>query len=201
MQRAQGALDKQSDRGLPLSSIRDKTGAPGPSKFFEGCEFMEIYKKAQITLAVGLISLLAACGGDSSTTSESTSATPSADQVTAFTNSYNTGVTGLKSFSGLTSAGFIDLFDDAFLDAGYTKQALKDNLTQESFAVAVAADLSSFPVAALSGVTVDGCNASGVCTLTATVTNTDVDTTTTTYSIPVKFSGGKVRLYGDQRAT
>jgi len=26
-----------------------------------------------------------------------------------------------------------------------------------------------------------------------------VDTTTTTYTIPVKFSGGKVRLYGDQK--
>ncbi|NBT77947.1 MAG: hypothetical protein EBT04_05740, partial [Betaproteobacteria bacterium] len=104
------------------------------------------------------------------------------------------------SFSGLTSSGFVDLFDDAFLDAGYTKQALKDNLTQESFAVAVAADLSSFPVAALSGVTVAGCDANGVCTLTATVTNTDVDTTTTTYTIPVKFSSGKVRLYGDQKA-
>ena len=160
---------------------------------------MKIYKKAQITLAAGLLSLVTACGGDSSSTSESAGAAPSTDQVAAFTTSYNAGVTGLKSFSGLTSSSFVDLFDDAFLDAGYTKQALKDNLTQESFAVAVAADLSSFPVAALSGVTVSGCDASGVCTLTATVTNTDVDTTTTTYTIPVKFSSGKVRLYGDQK--
>jgi len=160
---------------------------------------MKICKTAQLTLAAGLLSLLTACGGDSSTSSGSTSTAPTTDQVAAFTASYNAGVAGLKSFSGLTSSGFVDLFDDAFLDAGYTKQALKDNLTQESFAVAVAADLSSFPIAAVSGVTVSGCDANGVCTLTATVTNTDVDTTTTTYTIPVKFSSGKVRLYGDQK--
>ncbi|NBW45976.1 MAG: hypothetical protein EBQ78_06665 [Betaproteobacteria bacterium] len=161
---------------------------------------MKICKTAQLTLAAGLLSLLTACGGDSSTTPTTTSTAPTTEQVAAFTSGYNSGVAGLKSFSGLTSSGFVDLFDDAFLDAGYTKQALKDNLTQESFAVAVAADLSSFPVAALSGVTVAGCDANGVCTLTATVTNTDVDTTTTTYTIPVKFSSGKVRLYGDQKA-
>jgi hypothetical protein len=160
---------------------------------------MKICKTAQLTLAAGLLSLLTACGGDSTTTASSTTA-PTADQVAAFTSSYNGGVAALKTFSGLTNSGFVDLFDDAFLDAGYTKQALKDNLTQESFAVAVAADLSSFPVAAISGVTVAGCDANGVCTLTATVTNTDVDTTTTTYTIPVKFSGGKVRLYGDQKS-
>jgi len=160
---------------------------------------MKICKAAQLTLAAGLLSLLTACGGDSSTSTSTTTA-PTSDQVAAFTASYNAGVAGLKSFSGLTSSAFVDLFDDAFLDAGYTKQALKDNLTQESFAVAVAADLSSFPVATISGVTVAGCDTNGVCTLTATITNADVDTTTTTYTIPVKFSSGKVRLYGDQKA-
>jgi len=161
---------------------------------------MKIRNTVQLTLAAGLLSLLTACGDDSTTTPTSTSTAPTTEQVATFTSSYNGGVAALKTFSGLTSSGFVDLFDDAFLDAGYTKQELKDNLTQESFAVAVAADLSSFPVATISGVTVSGCGTNGVCTLTATVTNADVDTTTTTYTIPVKFSSGKVRLYGDQKA-
>ena len=161
---------------------------------------MKIRNTVQLTLAAGLLSLLTACSDDSTTTPTSTSTAPTTEQVAAFTNSYNGGIAALKTFSGLTSPGFVDLFDDAFLDAGYTKQELKDNLTQESFAVAVAADLSSFPVATISGVTVAGCDTNGVCTLTATITNADVDTTTTTYTIPVKFSSGKVRLYGDQKA-
>jgi methylenetetrahydrofolate reductase (NADPH) len=79
---------------------------------------MKISKTAQLTLAAGLLSLLSACGGDSVTTPTASSAAPTAEQVAAFTSSYNGGVAALKSFSGLTSSGFVDLFDDAFLDAG-----------------------------------------------------------------------------------
>jgi len=161
---------------------------------------MKICKTAQLTLAAGLLSLLTACGGDSST-STSTGTAPTTEQVAAFTSSYNSGLAGLKSFSGLTSTSFVDLFDDAFLDAGYTKQALKDSLAQDSIAASISADLDLAPTAALSGVTVTNCDTNGICTLTATVTNSDVDTTTLTYSTQVKFSNSKVRLFGDQKAS
>ena len=63
---------------------------------------MKICKTAQLTLAAGLLSLLTACGGDSSTTPTTTSTAPTTEQVAAFTSGYNSGVAGLKSFSGLT---------------------------------------------------------------------------------------------------
>jgi hypothetical protein len=50
-------------------------------------------------------------------------------------------------------------------------------------------------------VTISGCDAANVCTLTATLTNADADTTTVSFTTRVSFSNNKFRLLGDQKQT
>jgi len=153
----------------------------------------------RLAIASGLLSLLAACGGGSENDSTPVvDASTDTAQQAAFATSLIGGLKALNTYGGLTSAGFIDLFDKDFLDAGYTKTEVQANLAQEATALAVAPELSSFPIAMLSNVTITGCNAANICTLTGTVTNTDVDTTAITFTIQVKYSNGKFTLYGDQ---
>ena len=177
--------------GLPTSSLQ------------KGLSPMQARSSLRLALAGGLLALLAACGDDSSSSSTPApapaSTAPTAAQQTAFATDYTGGVNALGGFGGLTSTAFVDNFDDAFLDAGYTKAQVRDNLAQEAAAMAISPDLSSFPMGQLSDVTITACDASGVCTLTATLTNSDADATAVTFTTQVKVSNGKVRLYGDQK--
>lgn len=149
----------------------------------------------QIAAVGSLAALLTACGGGSN--SGPVSPLTSTNKQ-AFATAYNSGLGALGSYAGLTDTSFLDLFDGAFLDAGYAKTDVTANLEQESAAMATAPDLSLYPMASLSAVSIDGCNANNVCTLTGTLTNSDADTTALTFTTQVKVTDGKVRLYGDQ---
>ena len=158
----------------------------------------QLYRTA---LASSLLGLLTACGGgsDGDPVPVTTAATDTVKQA-AFAADLTGGLSALGTYGGLTSASFVDLFDDAFLDAGYTKSEVRGNLAQEATAVTIAPDLSSFPMAMLSAVSISDCSASGICTLTGTLTNSDADTTAVTFTTQVKYVNGKFTLYGDQKS-
>ncbi len=148
-----------------------------------------------------LISLLAACGGNSSDPAPATAAPDLTAAQTSFRTDYTAGVAALSTFDGLSSTSFVDLFDDGFLDAGYNKSQLRTTMAQEATAITIAPDLSGFPGVVVSNVSVGTCDANNVCAATMTFTNADVDTTAVTVTTQVKVSNGKFRLLGDQRAS
>lgn len=169
-------------------------------------------QRFRFLLAGSLLALVAACGGGGgggqavffppSTSGNGTNGSQAdpAQQAAAFATDYGTGLAALGSYGGLTNAAFLDNFDSSFLDAGYTKAQVRDALAQEAAAMLLfSTELSSFPAVKLSGVTLSGCTAANVCTLTATLTNTDVDTTSVTFTTQLSFVGGKLRLLGDQK--
>jgi hypothetical protein len=151
----------------------------------------------QASASAMLVSLLAACGGGSS----QGPAAASTASISDFVARYNQG---LASVQAMNNATFTDLFDEAFLDAGYTRAQLIDNLKQDSESLAanptvLAAD-SMYPMMTMKDAAVSACDdASGVCTLTATYVNAAPDGTSTTTAVPVRFKDGKFRLYGDQK--
>ena len=159
--------------------------------------------RLRISLASSLLVLLAACGGggdDAPAQANSGSPSDSAKQA-AFATDYGSGLAALNTSGGLTNKAFLDLFDDGFLDAGYTKPQVADNLTQEAVAMSFSKELSSFAAVKLSAVSIKDCDAKNVCTLTATLTNSDADSTAVTFTTRLIFSNGKFRLLGDQKNT
>lgn len=165
---------------------------------------MHSNQRFRLLLASSLLAVLTACGGGGSGQTvffpPSGGANDPAQQAGAFATDYGTGLAALNGYGGLTNTAFLDNFDDAFLDAGYTKPQVRDALAQEAAALLLfSTQLSSFPSVKLSAVTITGCNAANVCTLTATLTNTDVDTTSVTFTTQLSFVGGKLRLLGDQK--
>lgn len=158
----------------------------------------------RVSSSVAAMLLVAACGGGDSVSSASTPVKPlavtSAD-VSAFVNSYK-DATG--SVDKLASPAFADVVDDDFLDAGYNKAQLKVNLAADKLAVTggtLAAD-SAFPLIAVNAGIQSQCNDStGICQLVVTYVNPAPDLTMTTDVVQVRKSGGKLRLFGDQRAS
>ena len=150
----------------------------------------------RLATAGALVSLLAACGGDSGGSASNTPGDTT--QQSTFITAYTNGLKALNTYTGLVSSSFVDLFSDTFLDAGYTKAQVRDNLAAEAVATAVAPDLSLVPMVNLSNVTITNCNAANVCTMTATATNADVDTTAVTFTTQVQYINGKYQLFGDQ---
>jgi hypothetical protein len=147
-----------------------------------------------------LVSLLSACLGSDGNVVDNT--LTSSEKLGGFVSSYNSGLGALTTFNGLTDAGFIDLYDDQYLDGGQTKQQLRDALAQESDALATGAGLplAVFPSLTLADAGLSNCvEATGICMLTVTVVNSDVDTTRATISTQVRYSDGKFRIYGDQQ--
>ena len=163
--------------------------------------YLQIFRLSSSVVA---ISLVAACGGGDSVSSAPTPVNPlavtSAD-VSAFVSSYKDAS---GSVDKLASAAFADVVDDGFLDAGYTKAQLQANLAADKSAVTagtVAAD-SAFPLIAVNDGVQSQCNDStGVCQLTVTYMNPAPDLTISTDVVQVRKSGGKLRLFGDQRAS
>jgi hypothetical protein len=174
---------------------------------------MRSSQRFRFLLASSLLAVLAACGGGGDGGGQAVflpppsggaggtgTGTDPALQAAAFATDYGTGLAALNTYGGLTNAAFLDNYDSAFLDAGYSKAQVRDALAQEAAAqLLFSMELSSFPSVKLSGVTVTGCNAANVCTLTATLTNTDADTTAVTFTTQLSFVGGKLRLLGDQK--
>ena len=164
-------------------------------------------QRFRLLLAGSLLAVLTACGGGSDGGGQAFFPLPSggasndtSQQAAAFATDYGSGLAALNSYSGLTNTAFLNNFDDTFLDAGYSKPQVRDAMAQEAAAVLLfSTQLSSFPSVKLSAVTITGCNAANVCTLTATLTNTDVDTTAVTFTTQLSYVGGKFRLLGDQK--
>ena len=98
------------------------------------------------------------------------------------------------------TAAFFGLFDDKFLDNGYTKANLIANVTADSAAIAdasVAAD-SVFPQVLASDSSITECNPStNVCSLNTTYTMTGPDATAVTTKIPVLVDGSKITIVGN----
>jgi hypothetical protein len=162
--------------------------------------------RLRFVLASSLLAVLAACGGGGG--DDEVAATPppavaspnEAARQAKFATDYASGLAALNTYGGLTDPAFLDNFDDAFLDAGYSKAQVRDALSQEAAAqLLFSTQLSSFPAVKLSAVTITGCDAANVCTLNATLSNSDVDTTTVTFATRVVFAGGKFRLLGDSK--
>lgn len=155
--------------------------------------------------ACAVLALLVACGGGSDSAPAPVAVVPTAPDLgparMAFASDYTKGLAALATFEGLNSAGFVELFDETFLDAGYTKAQLRSSLAQEAAAMATSADLSGFPLAAASNMTVGDCDAANVCAVTVTFSNTDADTTAVTLTMRAKLSDGKFRHYGDQKSS
>lgn len=150
-----------------------------------------------ISVSATLLALLAACG------SSDREPTASGASISSFLASYNQG---LASVPAMNSGAFADLFDDAFLDGGYTKAQVVENIKADADSLAANADVLSadslFPLMTIQDATVGQCNdLTGVCTLTATYANPAPDGTLSTSAVPVRYKDGKFRLYGDQKST
>ena len=147
-----------------------------------------------LVLSVGapLLALVAACGSDSDVPAASTAS------LDSFVTTYNQG---LASVQAMNNSGFADLFDDSFLDAGYNKSQVLDNIKQDAAsASAVDAD-AAFPAVTITNASVSACDDNtGFCTLTATYANPASDGSNFTTSVPVRYKDGKFRLYGDQKS-
>lgn len=154
----------------------------------------------RLLATAGLVSMLAACGGGDSAPAPVV-APDLGPARTAFGNDFARGLAALGTYEGLTSTAFIDLFDEAFLDAGYTKGQLRSNLAQDAVAMATAPELSGFPKGIVSAVTIADCDAASICSVTATFSNADADATAVTVTSRLKLIDGKYRLFGDQSSS
>ncbi len=157
--------------------------------------------KAKLNLKLAFLSSTAflgliAAGCNNSTDTQKASST----SIASFVSSYNDSLRAPQNING---AVFLDLIDDAFLDDGYRKADLKANLQADADGVAAAptqlAFDSIYPVVGLEEATVAQCDDnSGICQMTATYVNAAPDSTRLTLTVPVRFQGGKFRLYGNQ---
>ncbi len=144
------------------------------------------------TALMGLI----VTGCNNSTDAQKASST----SIASFVSSYNDSLRAPQSINGPT---FLDLIDDAFLDDGYRKTDLKTNLQADADGVASAptqlAFDSIYPVVSVEEASVAQCDDNtGICQMTATYVNSAPDSTRITLTVPVRFQGGKFRLYGNQ---
>ena len=156
----------------------------------------------RVSSSVAAIFLVAACGGGDSISSPPANplAVTNAD-VSAFVSSYKEASGSLEK---LASPAFADTIDDGFLDSGYTKAQLQANLAADTSAVNASSLMAdtAFPLIAVdSGVQSQCSDSTGICQLTMTYVNPAPDLTTTTDMVQVRKSGGKLRLFGDQRAS
>ena len=156
----------------------------------------------QVSSSVAAVLLVVACGGGDSISSAPVNplAVTQAD-VSAFVSSYKDASGSLEK---LASPAFADTIDDGFLDSGYTKAQLQANLAADTSAVTASSLMANaaFPLITVdSGVQSQCSDSTGVCQLTVTYVNPAPDLTTTTDMVQVRKSGGKLRLFGDQRAS
>lgn len=133
---------------------------------------------------------LVACGGSESANAEDNFKLQVADLMKI-----------VFSLAGLKSTDIPDSFDDSFLDAGYTKAQLKQNVADEAVALGTTADLSLYPLFAVTNSSISGCDSDEVCDMTAVWKNEDVDANEVTFTTKVKKVNGSYRFYGDQKAS
>lgn len=161
---------------------------------------MKTRQVLQLAIVSTLTPFLVACGGNTGTPTASSAATAS---VIGFVAMYNQALSAPQT---TTAPVILDLFDDAFLDAGYTKAQVSDNLKQDADSLAAnAAQLpadSVYPQLKIAGAAITQCDdATGICLLSSNYVNAGVDGSSVSATVPVRFKDGKFRLYGDQMAT
>jgi hypothetical protein len=155
-----------------------------------------------IATAAMLLMNLNGCGNDddASPSPSPTAATPAV--VNEFVSSYKAAALSVK---GVSDPAFADLVDDAYLDGGYTKAKLKadvalDIASTQGATPEIDAD-STFPLIAIESAALGTCDSGGVCLLTVNYANPAPDLTKSVDVVQVKVSNGKMRLYGDQKAS
>lgn len=166
-----------------------------------------LFRSFQWSVGLASLAMLAACGGGNDAPAPpAVTANPlavTAADVTTFVSAFKDASGSLDK---LSSAAFADNIDDGFLDGGYTKAQLQANLVADKAAVAaagngIAAD-AAFPLVNFNAATPSQCNdTTGICQLTVTYINPAPDLTVSTDVVQVRKSGGKLRLFGDQRAS
>lgn len=133
--------------------------------------------------------LLVACGGSNPSTEE------------AFTSRLTPALASLSTAAGLASSSVLELFDASYLDGGATKADVKAALESNAAALAASPDASLFPLLSITNVSVTGCDANNVCTLSGTLSNADADTTDVAFTTKVKLAYGSYVFLGDQSAS
>jgi hypothetical protein len=145
------------------------------------------------SLILSTVLTLTACGGSSGIDIESA--------VTEFSSKITTALADLASSTGLNSKALPNLFDEKFLDGGFTKVDLVNSLSANSTALGTNPDLSLFPMASVTNAKLTGCDTKDICTLTGTLTNSDADITSVEFSTKVLVIAGVAYFYGDQSST
>ena len=146
---------------------------------------------SSLILSAGLI--LSACGGHSALNLEG-----AANDLATKIGTY---LSALTSSAGFDSKALPTLFNEKFLDGGFTKADLENSLNANSTALGTNPELSLFPIATVTNAKLSGCDSNNICTLNGTLTNSDADTTSVEFSTKVLVSLGVVYFYGDQSST
>jgi hypothetical protein len=143
------------------------------------------------SLVLSAVLTLSACGGGSTIDLQVAAA--------EFSTKFSSYLSALTSSAGLTSKALPDLFDEKYLDGGFTKVDLLNSLNANSTTLGTNPELSLFPMATVTNAKIS-CGDTG-CTLTGTITNSDADTTSVDFSTKVLVNTRGVFLYGDQSLT
>ncbi len=145
------------------------------------------------SIVLSAVLTLSACGGGSTTIDLQAAATE-------FSAKISSSLSALTTSAGLTSQALLDLFDDKFLDGGFTRADLVNLLGTNSTELATNPELSLFPMATVTNAKVT-CGDTNICTLSGTLTNSDADTTSVEFSTKVLVNTRGVFFYGDQSST
>jgi hypothetical protein len=139
-----------------------------------------------------VIASVTACGGGSDTF---------VDTRTTFTSAFTSSIAALTTAAGLQGNTFLDLVDSSFLDGGYTKAQMADNISKDAASLTGATAVSLFPGVNITNPQITCGASTTICTFSGTIVNSDADTTETTFSTPVIFNNGAFRLSGDQASS
>ena len=145
------------------------------------------------SIVLSAVLTLSACGGGSTTIDLQAAATE-------FSAKISSSLSALTTSAGLKSQALLDLFDDKFLDGGFTRADLVNLLGTNSTELATNPELSLFPMATVTNAKVT-CGDTNICTLSGTLTNSDADTTSVDFSTKVLVNTRGVFFYGDQSST
>jgi hypothetical protein len=145
------------------------------------------------SIVLSTLLTLSACGGGSTTIDLQATATDFSARVSS-------SLSALTSSAGLKSQALLDLFDEKFLDGGFTRADLVSLLSTNATTLETNPELSLFPMATVTNAKVT-CGDTNICTLTGTITNSDADTTSVDFSTKVLVNTRGVFFYGDQSST
>ena len=145
------------------------------------------------SIVLSALLTLSACGGGSTTIDLQATATD-------FSAKVSSSLSALTSSASLKSQALLDLFDEKFLDGGFTRADLVSLLSTNATTLETNTELYLFPMATVTNAKVT-CGDTNICTLSGTLTNSDADTTSVDFSAKVLVNTRGVFFYGDQSST